>query len=335
LHRRREHPGYGRGADMTHPRRCLSCYRVLDSGSHDFHAACSRKMFGTPFPPELPYSEADMLDLALKVVRSQISVTGVQAKLSLEMEQAAKAAGVRRFTIVGMWGRYILKPPSTHFPHLPEVEDCTMHLAELAGIRTVPHSLIRLHTGQLAYITTRIDRMGKDMLHMEDMCQITGRLTEHKYHGSHERIAKAILQYSAHPLLDVGLFYEQVVFSFLTGNADMHLKNFSLIHRPDIGWTLAPAYDMVATKLIMPQDTEELALTLDGKKKNLSKDNFSNAFRLAGMDEKVITAMFRRFEQAIPKWVDRIHASFLPASMMEEYTAMIAERAERLGIAPH
>ncbi|MBI5646610.1 MAG: HipA domain-containing protein [Ignavibacteriae bacterium] len=317
---------------MTQPQRCLFCYRALDDGSRDFHAACSRKMFGTPQPPELPYSEADMFDLAVQVVRSQIAVPGVQEKLSLELEKPVKSAGVRRFTIVGMWGRYILKPPSQHYPHLPEVEDCTMHLAELAGIRTVPHSLIRLHTGQCAYITRRIDRMGKDMLHMEDMCQLTGRLTEHKYHGSHEQIATAILQFSAHPLLDVGLFYEQVVFSFLTGNADMHLKNFSLINRPSIGWTLAPAYDMVATKLVIPEDREELALTLDGRKKNLTKKNFTNAFDRAGMDEKVVAAMLRRFEKALPKWVDRIRASFLPDRVSEQYTGLIVQRAERLGI---
>lgn len=118
-----------------------------------------------------------------------------------------------------------MKPATKQYPHLPEVEDLTMHLAELCGIATVPHALIRLQNGSLAYITKRIDRAKKTKLHMEDMCQLTERLTEDKYKGSYEQIAKAILKYSENPGLDLINFFEQVIFSFLTGNADMHLKN--------------------------------------------------------------------------------------------------------------
>jgi serine/threonine-protein kinase HipA len=148
---------------------------------------------------------------------------------------------------------------------LPEIEDLTMHLTTLAGIKTVPHSLIRLKSGNLAYITKRIDRNKKKKIHMEDMCQLTERLTEDKCHGSYEQIAKAVLKYSVNPGLDVINFYEQVVFSYLTGNADMHLKNFSLIDRPEMGYTLSEAYDMVTTALVNPADKEDLALTLNAK----------------------------------------------------------------------
>ncbi len=312
--------------------RCLGCYSALDDASLDMHPGCSRKIFGTSIPPALPYSNEDMLELALKVVRSSIAVTGVQAKISLEIEGAVQESRERRFTIVGLWGRYILKPPVDTYPHLPETEDCTMHLARLAGIRTVPHSLIRLADGRLAYITERIDRDKRMKLRMEDMCQITGRLTEHKYHGSHERIARAILSFSANPLLDAAIFYEQVLFSFLTGNADMHLKNFSLIDRPGVGWSLAPAYDMVATALVNPLDDEELALSLDGRKKNVNRRNFERAFNLAGIDEKVAAAMFRRFQRAIPRWMEWIDISFLTEPMKEKFITIITERAGRLAL---
>ncbi len=109
---------------------------------------------------------------------------------------------------------------------MPEVEDLTMHLAKIARIKTVPHTLIRLQSGDLAYLTKRIDRVKKAKLHMEDMCQLTERLTEDKYHGSYEQIGKAIQKYSATPGLDLIILFEVVLFSFLTGNADMHLKNF-------------------------------------------------------------------------------------------------------------
>ena len=230
--------------------RCLYCYQELNSDEKDFHPACSKKIFGTPQPPVIDFEESQMEEMAKRIIRSHSAVTGVQAKLSLEISKGENKNEPGRFTIVGLWGDYILKPPSTDYEQLPEVEDLTMHLAGIAGIETVPHSLIRLSSGQLAYLTKRIDRNKKKKIHMEDMCQITERLTEDKYRGSHEQIAKAILKYSVNPGLDVVNFYEQVLFSFLTGNADMHLKNFSLINMTGIGHVLSPAYDMVATSLV-------------------------------------------------------------------------------------
>lgn len=248
-------------------KRCLFCYQPLTEIETDFHPSCSRKIFEQPVPPELPYTEAQMAELALKVVQTQVTVTGVQAKLSLHLESPEGKRAPKKFTIVGLCGGYILKPPTRHFPQLPEVEDLTMHLARLASISVVPHSLIRLQSGSLAYITKRIDRVKTGKLHMEDMCQLTERLTEDKYHGSHEQVAKVILKYSRNPGLDVINYFEQVLFSFLTGNADMHLKNFSLIKIPGTGHVLSPAYDLVATALVNPADKEDLALTLNGKKK--------------------------------------------------------------------
>jgi serine/threonine-protein kinase HipA len=154
-----------------------------------------------------------------------------------------KKSEPQRFTIVGLWGDYILKHPTKRYRNLPELEDLTMHLAELSGIDVVPHSLIRLNSGKLSYITKSIDRLNEYKIHMEDMCQLTERLTEHKYQGSYEQIGKAIINYS-----------EQVIFSFLTGNADMHLKNFSLIDKPEMGYVLCPAYDMVASSLLVEGD---------------------------------------------------------------------------------
>ncbi len=178
----------------------------------------------------------------------------MQAKLSLHLTGTSKEGSDRRFTVVGLWGGYILKPPTATYPQLPEVEDVTMHLAQLAKIKTAPHSLVRLQSGSLAYLTKRIDRTNKGKLAMEDFCQLTERPTEDKYRGSTEQIAKAILKFSATPGLDVVNFFELVLFSFLTGNADMHLKNFSLLEQPGLGMTLAPAYDLVNTALVNPTD---------------------------------------------------------------------------------
>lgn len=313
---------------------CLYCYKKLENGQADFHPACSRKIFGKPEPPVLPYTEDQMLELAEQVIKSQVAVTGVQPKISLDIEKPVKKKEGKktpqRFTMVGLWGGYILKPPTQQYPQLPELEDLTMHLAALAGIPTVPHSLIRMQSGNLAYITKRIDRPKKNKLHMEDMCQLTGRLTEDKYKGSYEQIGKAILKYSANPVLDLINFFEQVLFSFLTGNADMHLKNFSLIEQPGNGFVLSPAYDMVASALVVQGDQEELALNFNGKKK-LQKKDFDIVFSsFKVLEEKAIRNMYGKFSNALESWMQFIPMSFIDGPMQEQYIHLIQQRARLL-----
>lgn len=310
--------------------RCLYCYQPLSENEIDFHASCSRKIFGTAIPPELSYDESQMSELALKVIQSQITVTGVQPKLSLNLTTGAKKTDPKRFTIVGLWGNFILKPPTGKYPQMAEVEDLTMHLAKIARINIVPHSLIRLKSGQLAYITKRIDRENQQKLHMEDMCQLTERLTEHKYHASYEQIGKTILKYSTNPGLDLVNFSEIVLFSFLTGNADMHLKNFSLIYDSVNGPVLSPAYDILSTSLINPADDEDLALTLNGKKKRLKRKDFELAFSTLKLDAKQQTNLFSKMEKAKNKWTDFVKISFLSADFKEQYIQLINERFERI-----
>lgn len=310
--------------------RCLYCYRILTEGETDFHAACSKKIFGVADAPLLPYTEEQMAELAGKVIQSQTTITGVQAKLSLHLASAEKPYLPGKFTIVGLWGGFILKPPTTHYKQLPEVEDLSMHLAEIAGIQVVPHSLIRLASGNLAYVTKRIDRFKKQKLHMEDMCQLTERLTEHKYQGSHEQIAKAIMRYSTTPGLDLVNFFEMVVFSFLIGNADMHLKNYSLLYQIDRGPVLSPAYDMVATALVNQADDEDLALTLNGKKKKIKKQDFVAAMTTMKLDAKQQENIFKKMERALPKWLEFIDLSFLDKDFKAGYKAIITERFDRI-----
>lgn len=306
--------------------RCLFCYKDLNEGQIDYHPACARKFFGTKEAPKLPYIRAQLGDLARKVVRAQTTLTGVQAKLSLDINRGGRNEP-DRFTIVGLWGRFILKPQTNSYRALPELEDLTMHLAEAAKISIVPHSLIRFSDGELCYITRRIDRLDDgNKVPMEDMCQLTERLTEYKYKGSYEQIAKAIRRYSSAPQLDVVNFWEVVVFSWLTGNADMHLKNFSLYNPMHGGYTLTPAYDMLATTLVMPEDPEELALTLNGKKRKLRKADFIKSITASGVDEKVIDNMARRFGRVLPKWFELIDRSFLPEDLCRAYKNLILRR---------
>lgn len=252
-------------------RKCLYCYRFLEtSGPSDFHKRCSLEFFGTEKPPQLEYSLDQMVDLAKHVVERSIAVPGVQPKLSLSLVSDSLAEEGGRLTVVGaLGGNYILKPPSENFPELPQNEHLTMRIAEVFGIRTVRSCLIRLQSGELSYITRRVDRTdSNEKIHMLDMFQILEAYD--KYIGSMEKVGKAIGTYSSNTLLDKVYFFELAVLSFLTGNNDMHLKNFSLIKR-DSNWVLCPAYDLVNVAIVNPDDDEELALTLEGKKKKLKK----------------------------------------------------------------
>lgn len=311
--------------------KCLHCYKPLSDGEVDYHKGCARKIFESAIVPVLPYTRANIKELAREIVAASTTVTGVQAKLSLDISRG-KAGDAQRFTIVGLWGKYILKPQTDRFANLPENEDLTMHMAEAAGIKTVPHSLIRFADGELCYITRRIDRTRQGgKIAMEDMCQLSERLTEDKYKGSYERIAKLIRQHSAAPLLDVVNFWEVVVFSWLTGNADMHLKNFSL-YRPADNYMLAPAYDLLSTALAMPEDDEELALTLNGKKKRIRRNDFEKAMLENGMKDNAIAKLFDRFSKSVPKWHGLINESFLPKALQKAYHDKIDIMARRLSI---
>lgn len=310
---------------VRHGDRCLYCYQPLGAQDIDYHARCSRRLFGTARPPLLPYTSIEVKALADAVVCSHIAVTGVQPKLSLALDRMSRSP--ERFTIVGLWGQYILKPQAERFDHLHELEDLTMHLAQLAKIDTVPHGLLRFSDGALCYITRRIDRTATgDKLPMEDMCQLTERPTEYKYQGSHEQVAKIIAQHSEVPKLDLTNYWQQVIFSWLVGNADMHLKNYSL-YAPEVGnYQLTPAYDLLSTTLVLPEDAEELALTLCGKKRKLSAKHFLAAMESSGIQQRVARNLFLRFQRVLPKWEACIADSFIPDAMKSAYIALIRQR---------
>lgn len=311
-------------------RKCLFCYNELELEQVDFHPACSRKIFGSDIAPILNYTRDNISTLAKQIIRSQTTLTGVQPKLSLEINRKDKNSP-KRFTIVGFWGEYILKPQTDQFEQLPENEDLTMHLAEIAKIKTVPHSLIRFADGELCYITKRIDRSRKgDKIAMEDMCQLTERLTEYKYSGSYEQIAKIITKYSKAPILDLVNYWEQLLFCWLTGNSDMHLKNFSLFNPKGYGFILTPAYDLLSTVLVLPEDNEELALTLNGKKNKIKKIDFEKSMFNSGLSEKQIENIFTKFEKLLPDFISFIEKSFLIDDFKNRYKEILNQMYDKI-----
>lgn len=303
--------------------KCLFCYKELDEGQKDFHPGCARRFFGTSEAPLLEYRSEELDSLAAQVIQAQTSLTGVQPKLSLNLH---KHEGCNRLTIVGLWGDFILKPQTDAYPELPENEDLTMHMAEAARIQVVPHSLIRLADGSLGYITRRIDRAKKgEKLDMEDMCQLTHHPTEYKYKSSCEQIAKTIAAYSSIPKLDLVNFMQILLFSFVTGNNDMHLKNFSL-YRPKKIYQMTPAYDLLNVAIANPNDKEELALTINGKKSNLKLLDFLKASVTMGIEERVTLQLIDNMHKTLPAWKNLIENSFLSEEMKIAYVELIEKR---------
>lgn len=312
--------------------RCLHCYEPLPADETDFHPWCSRLFFGTPTPPFLDLGKDQLQTLAEQLVSRSIAVTGVQPKLSLDIEKTPGDPRQSRLTIVGLWGGFILKPPTQEFPHLPENEDCSMHLAEHFALPAASHSLIRLQSGELAYITKRFDRIKRTKLAMEDMCQLTETLTENKYRSSMEKIGKVIDQYSTFPGNDSHIFFETALFSFLIGNADMHLKNFALLTRSSGEIMLSPTYDQVSTHLAMPDDKEELALTLNGRKRKLTKKDFEEFGRRLQIPPRSMAASFDKFRNNLHGAHHIIDISFLPDDKKKTYHDILNRNWTRLGL---
>jgi serine/threonine-protein kinase HipA len=309
-------------------KKCLYCYQPLhDIEPGDYHEDCSLKFYGTKTAPVFPYTLNQMAELAKSVVERSIAVPGVQAKLSLTVVKDSIANNPwGRLTVVGaLGGSYIFKPPSGQFPELPENEHVTMRLAEeVFGLRTVPSSLVRMASGEIAYITRRIDRtIAGEKIHMLDMFQILEAFD--KYKGSMERIGRALGVYSDSVLLDKLYYFELALFSYLTGNNDMHLKNFSMIDKGR-KWGLTPAYDLLNVAIANPKDQGELALTLEGKRTKIKPEHFRRFATGLELTGKQVQNTYGSFFKAKTKAFEWLDSSFLSPSMILDYKALMDKR---------
>ena len=309
-------------------KKCLYCFQPINgtSKNSDFHMDCSKNFFGTDIPPVLDYTMDEMAQLAKQIVETSITVPGVQPKLSLGIiTDALNNENSRRLTVIGaLGGNYILKPQNHSFPEMPENENLTMRLAETCGISTVSSSLIKLKSGELSYITKRIDRTESgEKIHMLDMFQITEAFD--KYRSSVEKVGRAVAEHSSNTLLDALRLFEVIIFCYITGNNDMHLKNFSLIKNNE-QWQLSPAYDLLNVHLHLPEDNEETALTILGKKRKLTKVDFVELGLKFQLNTKQIENVFKRFNKAENKMKALIKQSFLSKENQEKYTILLSDR---------
>jgi len=303
---------------------CLFCYKPVETG--DYHTACSRVFFGTTQVPYLELDQEKLKKLGEVTVAERLAITGVQPKISLSLNGEK---GSKRLTLVGLSGDYILKPQSKEYLLMPEVEDLTMHLAALFKIETAKHALIRTSTGELAYITKRFDRKKGKKIHVEDLCQLSQLMTEQKYNSSYERVGKIIKQFASNTGLDAIKYFRLVLFSFLTGNNDMHLKNFSLMHT-NHGVLLSPAYDLINVNLIYPKDKEDMALTLGGRKRKIKRSDFNQLAQSLGIPELVRDNIYKDFRRNADRVKEIIDHSFLTDDFKEKYVQIVHTKLKQI-----
>ena len=313
--------------------RCLCCGKTLSTPNESgWHKACIKRFFGTTELPEIDISNETLNLLATETTNKGFTVPGVQKKLSLHLVSDGSKP---RLTLVNYPTGYILKPQVAEFEALPESEQLIMEMADMAGISTVPHALIK-GSGGLAYITKRVDRnLTKDnikMLAMEDFCQLDLRLTEDKYRGSYERCAKIIKKYSSRIGIDITEFYIRLVFCFIVGNSDMHLKNFSLIETTEGSqeYVLSPAYDLLPVNANLPEDKEQFALTMNGKKMHILKGDFLKFASTCDIPRKTAIKLIQNLVSYTPKWLKMCDDSILPDDLKERLRQIIIERTEVL-----
>lgn len=313
---------------------CLCCGKPIKENAkpeeikNRWHNACVRHFFGTKELPELTLTPDIIESIANECTRHGYTVPGVQKKLSLHLSSGKKETA--RLTLVGYPSGYILKPQTSDYPSLPEAEYLVMQMARLTGIKTVPFALISLNNSdELVYITKRIDRTANgEMFAMEDFCQLDLRLTADKYKGSYERCGKIVKQYSVNSGLDMAELFLRIVFSFAVGNSDMHLKNFSLIET-EIGngnYRLSEAYDMLPVNIVLPSDKDQMALTLNGKNRNLHRADFLTLAENYGLNQKSAEKMINKIVSEKDIFLELCRESFLPADFKDTLSGLIEER---------
>lgn len=312
---------------------CLCCGKPIRSESAEhfgWHSSCIKKFFGTSVFPDIDVSPEVLKQLALDSTNKGFTVPGVQKKLSLHLTEGSNP----RLTLVNYPTGYILKPQTEEYTALPEMEHAIMQMAKASGIPTVPFALVKMpsQNNSFAYITKRIDRDNGKMLAMEDFCQLDGRLTEDKYHGSYERCGKIVNEYSCQAKLDITELFLRVVFSFAVGNSDMHLKNFSLIETDEgnAEYKISAAYDMLSTNVVIPADKEQMALTINGKKQNIRYKDFIVFANTIGLEENIAEKLIKKIVKMENKYLEMCESSYMPNEMKESLNDLIKTRIEVL-----
>ena len=278
---------------------------------------------------EFPYTNDEQLTL-MKGPGIRTSISGQQPKLLINLNRNKKM-----FEISIDDGRYILKPQSIMWPHTtPANEDLTMKLADCVGIEMPIHGLLYCKGGYLAYFIKRFDRGEHPYkIPLEDFAQLQGKTREGKYDSSMEKVAETIEQYCTFPVVEKKELFKRTIFIYLTGHQDMHLKKFSLISVNAIVM-LSPAYGLVNSTIVHADNLDEIALPLNGKKRNLTREDLTTYYGMKRLrlTSKVIDDVLCQFSSQIKQWKNIIAMSFLSEDLKKKYIYLLDERKGNLNL---
>lgn len=308
-------------------RRCLFTYKPLSSTEENYSLeglkTLSKKLVHLKV---FPYNQSQQIEIARKMIR-KISIQGVQPKFSVNLFEKEQA-----FKEVESNGKFILKPQVHNYLQLPENEDLTMHLVAIAGIQVPWHGLVKCSDQSLSYVIKRFDRTNKEKVPIEDFAQLIGASRDTKYDVSFEKVAETIEEYCTFPMIENFKIFQRVILAFLLGNEDFHLKNISLISKAG-KVQLSPVYDFVNSTIANPYSSEEMALSIVDKKKNLAKEDLLISFaeKTLFLPKAKVEKETKRLLSLLPTWTEMIDKSFLSEDMKEKYKILLRERAQRLG----
>jgi serine/threonine-protein kinase HipA len=302
---------------------CRICLREVGKDS-DCHPACIEALFGATQMPALDVDLTKLYSLAATKMAGKMSISGVQEKVSLTL-----AADGSALEVASSGGRYILKPESSRFLAVPPNEHLTMHLAALVAIEVPPFGLLRLKDGSWAYVIKRFDRLddgGK--LALEDFCQLSQKPLRDKYDGTAELCVRLLRKFASEPLIEIHKLYRLLLFTWWVANGDMHLKNFSLLTTRNGIRRLSPAYDLVCTKLVIPDDA--LSLTIGGRDKKLTRRRWLDFATYCRLPERAAKRVLSEQIDALAGALGYIERSFLPEAMKERYAEIVRENTSVL-----
>ncbi len=282
-----------------------------------------RRLFNVSWVPKIPFGMADLPEQVRRSI-GKMSLSGVQKKASVVLDKKEQ-----QLVIAEGNGAYILKPDILEYPQIALVENLSMDMAEKLEMEVPPHAILPMADGTPAYLIKRFDRLPHgEKIHKEDMAQLLQVTTDEKYNSSIEKIGKVIRTHATNTFLELINFYERVVFNFLIGNGDMHLKNWALVEkRNEI--KLAPCYDFVSSRLFIPRE-DESALTINGKKNKLTRLDFNQLAQNLELEEKSMENVFEKLKEVKPTIISMIQDSELGATRKNDWIKLVEVRYERI-----
>lgn len=302
---------------------CLCCHKDTGSGEA-YHPKCLRDIFGGTFLPGIPFGLSDLPGRVIKVV-GKMSISGVQMKASVKINKENK-----QLEMPAEGGTHILKPEPGEYPELPQNENLIMNMAQALKMNVPPHGLFRMADGKLCYIIKRFDRsdQGKK-IHKEDMAQLLEFPADNKYKGSLELIGNVIKKHTENPFLELFEYFQRVIFNFVVGNGDMHLKNWSLLTPRSGRNSLAPCYDFVDSKMYIPDELDS-ALTMGGKKNKWNRKLFMGFAEYLGLDLKAASNALNSIIAFEPELASMTRESYLSEPRQEQLIGIMSERINRI-----